>query len=116
MVYYYSVIKCTPCIKRCETVNIGIVVFCQGELKIRLAITTSKFLALENDFIRDELSDLRERWNFFTRALSSPEEKHAAITSPKRIGIWCGGLGFLTVENTDELDRKIQDLMSKLVI
>ncbi|WP_245957939.1 hypothetical protein [Marinomonas piezotolerans] len=90
-------------------------VFDQGDLQVHLDTNTSKFLALENDLIRDELGDLYERWSFFTSHHSSPKEKHAAITSPERIGVWCGGLGFFTVEGADELDRKIQDLMFTLV-
>lgn len=112
--YYYSLIKCTTDAKRQETVNVGIVVFKGQEFDVRLLENSTKMHWFVDENIEDSLSDLAERYSFFTSHAETAQEKHEIIRS-FRGPVGLGGLGFFSAKSEREYSQCVSRLMSMLV-
>ncbi|WP_421854601.1 DUF3037 domain-containing protein [Marinomonas sp.] len=112
--FHYSLLKCTADSKRQETVNIGIIVFKGKELDIRLLENSTKLQWFVNGIVEDCLSDITERYEFFTSHTETVEDKHKTI---KSFGgpITIGGLGYFMAKSEKSYSQKINQLMMMLV-
>lgn len=113
--YYYSLIKCTPDMKRQETINIGVVVFHNARLDVRLLQSASKLQLFATDAINDALNDIEERYNFFSKHADTPEEKHSALSMFNDGMIRLGGLGFFMATTNTAYESVLRRLLTTLV-
>lgn len=112
--FYYSLIKCTADAKRQETVNVGIVVFKGKEFDVRILENSTKLHWFVDENIENSLSDLAERYSFFTSHAETVQEKHEIIRS-FRGPVGLGGLGFFTANTNRDYNQCVNRLMLTLV-
>lgn len=112
--YKYSILRLVPDPRRGESVNIGIVIFLDGKVDVRVLPALTKAKALGGNFDLQALYGLDESLNKLVARFSSVEEKYeilrqfsAAVVPTK--------LGWFMVENQNQYEQQVKGLIDQLV-
>jgi hypothetical protein len=112
--FEYAVLRFCPDERRGETVNIGIVVFVDGHLDIRLTSSFTKAQALYPNLSFDGLQTFPGRINNLLTGISSVKKQHALLRDFGPITV--SELGCFEVFLADQYEAQIDRLFEDFVI
>ncbi|MDB5986093.1 MAG: hypothetical protein JWR16_1146 [Nevskia sp.] len=111
--YDYCVLRFSPSRIRGETVNVGLIVFLEDSLDIRLLKSAAKaktlVAGLDNDLLPGAAAELKH----WSSGLQSVEARYGAIKSLSYFN--CSPLGRFTAASTSEYRQKIKQLFTEWV-
>lgn len=110
----YAVIRFLPDPRRGESVNIGIAVFLNGHIDIRLTSSFSKAQALYPHLSFESLQNLPGRINSLLSKFHSSKEQHAMLREYGPITV--SELGSFQVSHGEQYEFQVQKLLSDFVI
>lgn len=113
--FYYSLIKCMPDIKRQETINIGVIIFRKEGLDVQMIKSHNKLQLFATDATTDALTDIEERYTFFSQGADSPQDKHSALSLFNDQLIKLGKLSFFMAKDERDYQKNLNYLMKTLV-
>ena len=79
--FNYSLIRVVPDPRRGEWINIGVCVYLQGMIDVRLGESSTKLRALDPNLDTRLIRDLSRNWNELTQGLQSTMEKQLVLGS-----------------------------------
>ncbi|MDF2777703.1 MAG: putative phage-related protein [Enterobacteriaceae bacterium] len=109
--FKYSLIRVTPNLEKGETINVGLIVYRDNELDIRMINSVSKLRALDKGLSLDYLEDLTSSFYELSKSIND-------LTLFPRLfkgSLSLSDFGVFTVSEKDSYDRKINELMNRLV-
>jgi Protein of unknown function (DUF3037) len=112
-IYDFAIIRVSPDPRRGELVNIGIAVFLQDTIDVRVLPSLAKVHALHQELNLTQLYDLPERFNEICPAEGSVEERHGIIRSIGMVEL--SALGKFTAAGNQQYEERLDHLMKNLV-
>lgn len=115
--YNFAVLRLAPQDARQESLNLGIAVFAETGLDIRLGRRLEKIraisAAIDTDVLKDLLSDLRQLDAKFMDARADSAFRVQALG---RVGpLSLSGPGLFTAEDADAYERRVQSILKAMV-
>lgn len=114
--HHYSLIKLRPDAERGEIINVGVVVYLQGALDVRVASLSSKLRAIAPNFDDDvlhQLGDLLRQFDSVASANASPAERRDFLNNMGFAVL--GPVGFFRCADP-QYDASVSTLLQELVL
>lgn len=114
--FNYSIIKYMPNPKRGEVVNIGLVVFKDPELDIRLLDKPSKVNLLDNTVNYDDILKLEEKFKEIANIIQNPDEQFCLLKG-SGYGLFLSERASFSVdsENKETYEKEVIELYNELI-
>jgi hypothetical protein len=109
----YAVLRVIPNQRRGECVNIGIAVFIDGGVDVRVLPTMGKVIALDANVNTAELRDLPKAIASWVGNSRSTQEKHSALRNMGIVAVT--DLGRFSIAKSSGYDAMVDGLMKSLV-
>lgn len=109
--FKYSLIRITPNIEKGETINVGLIVYHDDDIDIRMINSISKLRAIEKKLDLDYLDDLST--SFFELSKSIDD----VFLLPKLFkgSLSLSDFGMFTISENDSYEQSLNELMNRLV-
>ncbi|EBW8394257.1 DUF3037 domain-containing protein [Salmonella enterica subsp. enterica serovar Florida] len=109
--FKYSLIRITPNLEKGETINVGLIVYNDADIDVRMLNSVSKLKAIDKCLNLNYLKEVRQSFVDLSRSIGDitmlPKLFKGALT--------ISDFGAVTIQPTENYDKKISDLMDRLV-
>ncbi|MEY8768989.1 DUF3037 domain-containing protein [Erwinia sp. ACCC 02193] len=109
--YKYSLIRVTPNLEKGETINVGLIVYLDNDIDVRMLHSVSKLRAIDKSLDLNYLEELTG--NLFK--LSSTINDYKILPKLFRGSLSLSDFGMFTVDDAQGYEAKMNELMNRLV-
>jgi hypothetical protein len=112
--FNYALIRYTPNVKRGETINVGLVVFKETGIDVRVLASTAKVRMIDGASSQADIDKLKESMQRLTQKVSSPDEQYQLLSSFNS-GLFLSNKAQFALDELRQYDDKVTKLFSDLV-
>ncbi|WP_242814111.1 DUF3037 domain-containing protein [Klebsiella aerogenes] len=109
--FKYSLIRVTPNLEKGETINVGLIVYRDNEIDVRMINSVSKLRAIDKNLNLDYLDDLTSSFFELSKSIND------ILLFPRLFkgSLSLSDFGVFTVTEKSNYEIKINELMNRLV-
>ncbi|WP_050862064.1 DUF3037 domain-containing protein [Enterobacter kobei] len=109
--FKYSLIRVTPNLEKGETINVGLIVYRDNDIDVRMLNSVTKLRAIEKGLNLDYLDELTASFHEISRSIKD------ILLLPRLFkgSLNLSDFGMFTIDLPENYESKINDLMNRLV-
>ncbi|MCL0619463.1 DUF3037 domain-containing protein, partial [Klebsiella pneumoniae] len=109
--FKYSLIRVTPNLEKGETINVGLIVYHDSDIDVRMLNSVSKLKAIDKGLSQNYLEDLSSSLFDLSHKINDVELLPCLFKGSLSLS----SFGMFTIPSNDNYETKINDLMNRLV-
>lgn len=113
--FKYSVIKYMPDAKRGEVINVGLIVFADNSVDVRILNSAAKIRMIDGVSSLSSLESLKEGVESIARMGKNPGEAFAFLKSFGDSAVSLGEAGIIILDDINQYEKRVQNLFNELV-
>ncbi|WP_000846935.1 DUF3037 domain-containing protein [Escherichia coli] len=109
--FKYSLIRVTPNLEKGETINVGLIVYHDSDIDVRMLNSVSKLKAIDKDLTLGYLEDLSTSLFDLSQKINNAELLPCLFKGALSLS----SFGMFTLQANEDYEAKVTDLMNRLV-
>jgi len=110
----YALIRYTPNVKRGETINVGLVVFKETGIDVKVLASNAKVRMIDGASSQIDIDKLKESMQRLTQKVNTPDEQYQLLSSFAS-GLFLSNKAQFALDELSQYDDKVAKLFSDLV-